>query len=132
MLVRRTGARVVASDTIPYRLSVASKLGAIACEKPSQAFDQAVRDASEGRGADAVIVATNANGLVAQALKLSRPGAKILLFAQTSDSERIELSGADICVRERMLLGSYSADVDLQSESAGLVFSGELPLEDLI
>ncbi len=31
-----------------------------------------------------------------------------------------------------MLFGSYSSDVDLQAESARLVFSGELPLEELI
>jgi L-iditol 2-dehydrogenase len=31
-----------------------------------------------------------------------------------------------------MLFGSYSADVDLQTESARLVFSRELPLEQLI
>jgi L-iditol 2-dehydrogenase len=30
------------------------------------------------------------------------------------------------------LFGSYSADIDLQAESARLVFSGDLPLEDLI
>ena len=42
------------------------------------------------------------------------------------------MSGADICVGERMIFGSYSASVDLQKESASLVFSGELPLEDLI
>jgi L-iditol 2-dehydrogenase len=65
-------------------------------------------------------------------LKISRVGAKILLFAQTSTSERIEISGADICVGERVLLGSYSADIELQGESARLVFSGELPLEQLI
>jgi L-iditol 2-dehydrogenase len=54
------------------------------------------------------------------------------LFAQTSHQERIEVSGADICVGERTLLGCYSASVDLQAESARLVFSGELPVEDLI
>ena len=84
------------------------------------------------RGVDAVIVATNAPGLVDQALRISRPGAKVLLFAQTSAKERIEISGADICVGERVLLGSYSADVELQAESARLVFSGDLPLEELI
>ena len=55
-----------------------------------------------------------------------------MLFAQTSDKERIELSGASICVGERSLLGSYSASVDLQKESADLVFSGELPVDLLI
>ena len=33
---------------------------------------------------------------------------------------------------EKQLLGSYSADVDLQDESARLVFSGELPLARMI
>jgi L-iditol 2-dehydrogenase len=55
-----------------------------------------------------------------------------VLFAQTSAKDRVDLSGADICVGERTLFGSYSADVDLQAESARLVFSGELPLEKLI
>jgi L-iditol 2-dehydrogenase len=55
-----------------------------------------------------------------------------MLFAQTSDVERIEISGASICVGERSLLGSYSASVDLQNESAGLVFSGKLPVQLLI
>jgi L-iditol 2-dehydrogenase len=54
------------------------------------------------------------------------------LFAQTSATERIEASGADICVGERTLFGCYSASVDLQKESARLVFSGELPVEELI
>ena len=43
-----------------------------------------------------------------------------------------EMSGADICVGERQILGSYSASVDLQDESARLTFGGELPLEELI
>ena len=55
-----------------------------------------------------------------------------MLFAQTSDKERIELSGASICVGERSLLGSYSASVDLQAESARLVFSGDLPVHLLV
>jgi L-iditol 2-dehydrogenase len=98
----------------------------------TNSFEAAIKNATSGRGADAVIVATNAKGLVDQALRISRPGAKILLFAQTSVTDRIEISGADICVGERMLLGSYSADVNLQAESARLVFSGDLPLEQLV
>jgi L-iditol 2-dehydrogenase len=132
MLVRRKGAKVVASDTIPFRLELSARFGAAAFDARSAEFERSVRERTSGRGADAVIVATNAKGLVEQALKISRPGARILLFAQTSATERIEISGADVCVGERVMLGSYSADVDLQSESAGLVFSGELPLESLI
>ncbi len=132
MLVNRTGARVLATDTIEFRRHVAERFGACAFDPRQSGFEEAIKTATSNRGADAVIVATNAPGLVEQALKISRPGAKILLFAQTSASERIEISGAEICVGERVLLGSYSADVDLQAESARLVFSGDLPLEQLI
>jgi L-iditol 2-dehydrogenase len=54
------------------------------------------------------------------------------LFAQTSATERIETTGADLCVGERTLFGCYSASVDLQKESAKLVFGDEIPLELLI
>ena len=132
MLTKRTGARVLATDTIEFRRALSQRFGAAAFNPLESEFEPAVKTFTEGRGADAVIVATNAPGLVEQALKISRPGAKILLFAQTSVTERIEISGSDICVGERVLVGSYSADVDLQAESARLVFSGELPLEELI
>lgn len=132
LLARRTGANVLATDTIPFRRELSTRFGANAFDPRTNDFSEHIKAQTDNRGVDAVIVATNARGLVEQALKISRPGAKILLFAQTSASERIEISGADICVGERMLLGSYSADVDLQSESARLVFSGDLPLEQLI
>jgi L-iditol 2-dehydrogenase len=132
MLVKRRAAKVLATDTIPFRRSLSEQFGATAFDPREDKFRDAVRTATEGRGADAVILATNAKGLVEQALRISRPGAKILLFAQTSAAERIDIAGSDICVGERVLLGSYSADVDLQAESARLVFSNELPLEQLI
>ena len=132
MLVRRIGARVVATDGIPFRRDISARFGAAAFDPRDPNLTVAIRDTTEGRGVDAVIVATNAKGLVDQAIQISRPGAKILLFAQTSAGERVEVSGSDICVGERVLLGSYSADIDLQAESARLVFSRDLPLEELI
>jgi L-iditol 2-dehydrogenase len=133
MLVRRTGARILATDAMVKRRALAVRFGA------EQAWDprsvDVVREAAaltDGRGADLVIVAASAPGIVHQAMASSRPGSRILLFAQTSRQEHVELSGADICVGERTLLGCYSASVDLQKESARLVFSGELPVEELI
>jgi L-iditol 2-dehydrogenase len=132
MLTKRMGATVLATDTIEFRRSFSERLGALAFDPREPRFEIALKAQTEARGADAVIVATNVPGAVEQALRISRPGAKILLFAQTSATERIEISGADVCVGERVLLGSYSADIDLQAESARLVFSDELPLEQLI
>ena len=133
MLLVRRGARVYATDSLANRRELARKFGA------SEAFDPAgdaaaevIRSATEGRGADAVFVAAGAPGLVEQAVALSRPGARILLFAQTSPREKVELEGASICAQERTVLGCYSADIDLHDESARLVFDGDLPVEDLI
>lgn len=133
MLVRRAGARVVATDTLDRRRELSRRFGAEAAFDPRKVDVAAeVKALSEGRGADLVLVAASAPGIVEQALACSRPGSRILLFAQTAAKERIELSGADICVGERTIFGCYSASVDLQKQSAALVFSGALPLEELV
>jgi L-iditol 2-dehydrogenase len=132
MLLRLRGVTVLATDGIEFRRRLSAQYGALASPPRDPKFESSVKTQTGGRGADAVILATSAKGLVEQAIRISRPGAKILLFAQTSSAERIEISGADVCVGERMLFGSYSADVDLQAESARLVFSGQLPLQQLI
>ena len=133
MLLKQTGARVLATDTISRRLRMARQCGAAEAWNPRLADVAAeIRKHTGGRGADLVIVAASAPSLVEHAIACSRPGARILLFAQTSDKERIELSGASICMGERTVFGCYSASVDLQAKAAELVFSGALPVEDLI
>lgn len=133
MLVKRSGATMVATDTMPYRRELALRFGvAQALDPRDPAVSERILEMTGGRGADAVIVAASAPGIVQQAVKCSRPGSRILLFAQTSHQERFEVSGADVCVGERTIFGSYSASVDLQEESAHLVLSGELPVEDLV
>jgi L-iditol 2-dehydrogenase len=133
MLLARTGAHIYTTDTFARRMELSRRMGARESWDPRSA-DVAARISAvtEGRGADLVILAVSATGLVEQAIACSRPGAKILLFAQTSNQERIELSGASICVGERTIFGCYSASVDLQKRSAELVFGGALPVEDLI
>jgi L-iditol 2-dehydrogenase len=133
MIVARSGAQIVATDSRPGRRALAQRFGALEAFDPKEnKLDGWVRSMTDGRGADIVIIAASAPGIVEQAVECSRPGARILLFAQTSHQERIEVSGAAICMEERTLCGAYSASVDLQKESAELVFSGALPVEELI
>jgi L-iditol 2-dehydrogenase len=133
MLLRRSGATIVTTDTIAARRELSRRCGALEAWDPRETDVQAeVRRLTGQRGADLVVVAASVPGIVEQAVRFSRPGARILLFAQTSETERVEVSGAAICVGERSLFGCYSASVDLQKESAELVFSGALPVEELI
>ena len=90
-----------------------------------------VRALTEGRGADATIVAVAGNSLVQSALDATRPGGRVMLFAQTVRSEA-KIDPASVCVDEKALLGSYSASVDLQEDSVHFVFSGEMDLSKLI
>lgn len=133
MLLKHKGIRTVATDTMETRRALSERFGAEKAWDPRTVDVEAECKAlTGGRGADVVFIAASAPGIVEQAIRSTRPGAKILLFAQTSDKERIELSGRDICMGERMVFGSYSADVDLQRESADLVFSGAVPVGELI
>lgn len=133
MLLKRLGCTVVATDAMPERLALSTRLGAFESHDPRRVdIPSRMKELTSARGADLVVVAVSAKGVVDEAVRATRPGGTILLFAQTSDTERIELSGADICKHERTLLGCYSASIDLQAESARLVFSGELPVEELV
>ena len=133
MLMKLRGVRTAVTDTIETRLALSRKFGASEAWNPFEVdVAERMKALTSGRGADLVVAATSAPGLVEEAMRASRPGAKILLFAQTSHKERLDLSGADVCVGERTIFGSYSASIDLQEESARLVFSGELPVEQLL
>jgi len=92
---------------------------------------EAVRGMTEGRGADAVILAVGGTGLIRPAMDATRPGGRVLLFAQTVRGEAT-IDPAAVCVDEKTLLGSYSASVDLQEESVRFVMNREMDLERLI
>jgi L-iditol 2-dehydrogenase len=132
ILAKRAGAQVVTSDLYPQRLKIGATYGLrqnvnSACEDPAKV----VREMTGGRGADIVILAVAANSLVRTAMDAARPGGKIMLFAQTQRSE-VSIDPASICVDEKVLLGSYSASVDLQEENVRLVFGGEVDFAGLI
>jgi L-iditol 2-dehydrogenase len=132
LLAKRSGASVVTSDLYPQRLTIAKDFGLeFTVNASSEDPNQKVRELTDGRGADAVILAVAGNSLVRPAIETTRPGGRVMLFAQTQRSE-VSLDPAAICVDEKVLLGSYSASVDLQEENVALVFGGEIDFAGLI
>ncbi|HEV2116773.1 MAG TPA: zinc-dependent dehydrogenase [Terriglobales bacterium] len=131
-LAKRAGARVITSDLFPERLKISKTFGLEKTVDASQTdLVLRVRELTEGRGADAVILAVGGNKLIRPAMDACRPGGRVLLFAQTVHGEAV-IDPAAVCVDEKTLLGSYSASVDLQEESVQFVFSREMNLEGLI
>ena len=132
VLAKRAGAKVFTSDLFPPRLTIAEGFGLNRSIDASRSDAvQTVRQWTEGRGADAVVLAVAGTVLIPAAMAAARPGGKILLFAQTVRGEAI-IDPAAICVDEKALLGSYSASVDLQAEAVSFVCRHEMDLERLI
>ena len=132
VLARRTGARVITSDLYSQRLTISESFGlGLTIDASRATVKERVRELTDGRGADAVILAVGGNGLIRPAMDATRPGGRVLLFAQTARGE-VTVDPAAICVDEKTLLGSYSASVELQDESVRFVMGREMDLERLI
>jgi len=151
-LLALLGMKVLATDLFESRLKIAKKLGAKWVIKVGESKVQSPRSKvqgpkskvnrpdvrevvfglTDGRGLDAAIVAVPSDAVVRQAQELVRGGGEVLLFAHTRRGQETPLDLARICVDEKDLIGSYSADFTLQKEVADLVFSRRLDVRGLI
>ncbi|HEY3926981.1 MAG TPA: zinc-dependent dehydrogenase [Candidatus Koribacter sp.] len=131
-LAQKAGARVITSDLFPQRLTIGESLGLTnGVDAGNTDVVSHMRGLTEGRGADASILAVPVNALIKTAMEAVRPGGRILLFAHTQRTEAV-FDPSAVCMDEKTLLGSYSASVDLQQESVDFVFNREMDLEKLI
>lgn len=122
-LARRTGATVLTSDLYPERHAIAAKFG---LDHPLDGRGDVVaaaKTATEGRGADVVLVAVGGNALIQVAMNAIRPGGRVMLFAATQHGEA-PFDPAAVCMDEKTLMGSYSASVAIQDEVTRLVLDG--------
>ncbi len=133
LLAKHEGADVFTSDPMPGRREASARFGASKSYDPAEGrlLDE-IRRHTDGRGADAVLVAVPNPSLVPEALALTRPGGRVLLFAHNDPVMQLSFPAAAVGVEEKEILGSYSASVEEQEESAALVFERRLPVRDLI
>jgi L-iditol 2-dehydrogenase len=132
-LAAQAGATVLTSDPLPFRRQMSVRFGA------TESFDPASKDAAAAvrayrgdMGADAVLLAVPDGKLVPVALNIARPGGRVLLFAQNDPLMQIQFAAAAVGIEEKEILGSYSASVDWQDESARIVFEHRLLLRELV
>ena len=123
-LARRTGARVLTSDLFAERHAIAARFGLTnPIHAGTENVVERVMAATDGRGADAVVLAVGGNALIRTAMDAVRPGGKVMLFAQTQHGEAT-IDPAAVCVDEKTLLGSYSSSFPILDEVTDLVFAG--------
>jgi L-iditol 2-dehydrogenase len=123
-LAARTGAKVLTSDRFAERHAIAACFGLTnSIHADTEDVVKRVFAETEGRGADAVILAVGGNALIRTAMDAVRPGGKVMLFAQTQHSEAT-FDPAAVCVDEKTLLGSYSSSFAILDEVTDVVFGG--------
>jgi L-iditol 2-dehydrogenase len=133
MVAKLEGAKLYTSDPITERRAKSLSLGAIESFDPSSGkLVEEVKARTDGRGADAVLVAVAHPAVVVEALAAARPGGRVLLFAANDPVTRIEFPAAAVGIDEKEILGSYSAAVDIQLDAARLVLKKKLPVMDIV
>ena len=122
-LARRSGATVFTSDLYPERHAIAARFGLTHPLDGNSDVVSALREATEGRGADVALVAVGGNALIQTAIDAIRPGGRVMLFASTQHGEA-PFDPGTVCMDEKTLMGSYSSSLAVQDEVTDLVFSG--------
>jgi L-iditol 2-dehydrogenase len=122
-LAKRTGAAVLTSDFLAERHRIAAKFGLGQPINAGEDVAAVAKAATEGRGADVVLVAVGSDALIGLAMDAVRPGGRVMLFASTQHGTAA-FDPAAVCMDEKTLMGSYSASVAIQDEGVQLVFDG--------
>lgn len=110
MLLRAFGAsQVIAVDFIDYRLKAAKRLGADLTVNPeTESLIDVVKEATDGRGADTVIVTAPSINAYLVGMQLCRKGGTLCLFAPTQPDEFMRLTPNSLFFSEIKLVSSYS------------------------
>jgi L-iditol 2-dehydrogenase len=133
MVSNLEGPKLYTSDPIFQRRQKSLTLGALESFDPTSGkLIEEIRARTDGRGADAVLVAVAHPSVVTDALAAARPGGRVLLFAANDPVTKIEFPAAAVGIDEKEILGSYSAAVDIQESAAELVLGKKLPVMQIV
>jgi L-iditol 2-dehydrogenase len=134
MLAKLGGAsQIIVSDTVEYRLKAAQRLGADVTVNPlKEKVAEKVKDDTEGRGADVVIVTAPNVKAIEESVSICRKGGTLCLFAPTKPEEQARLSPHRLFFNEIRIVPSYSTS-HLETRTAlQLISSGRIKAKELI
>lgn len=142
MSLRSGASQVIAVDLSDERLIMPERLGAtIVVNASNEDPIEAIRDLTEGRGADVVIESAGAEEAWCTAVSCARKGGRVQWFGGLKAGTCIELDTHDVHYGELTLYGVYHCtplDVHRAFEliASGVIdtqplISGELPLEQV-
>jgi polar amino acid transport system substrate-binding protein len=118
-LAKAAGCRVVAADLDPDRIALALRLGADVAVRAGEEYETAVRQATAGRGADAVLItaATDSAEPVRQAGRLARDRAVVVVVgAVPADVPRSPFYEKEVEVRFSRSYGPGRYDTSYEEQ----------------
>lgn len=126
--------RIIAIDQDPQRLEMAARFGATDMLRADESTLTAVRDASAGRGADAVFECAGAEAALQLALEITRPGGQLVILGKTQVDRKVSLRFGSMMGERRIVRSSYGGARPRRDFPwlANLYLKGELMLDELI
>jgi len=130
LLLRRAGAAVIGADPLVERTARALALGARAAGDP-EAAATAVRQVSEGRGADHVVLTGGGADVLPWAVEVARDGGVLHCFAGGA-GEVLPIALGTLYHRELTVMSHYSSSPATLSRAFWLLAAGKVEVDGLI
>jgi threonine dehydrogenase-like Zn-dependent dehydrogenase len=128
MLKASGAAKVIVSEVSEYRQKAAQECGATLVVNPRKENLEEIVMRETGFGADVVVEAIGP--MIDQAIKLVRPGGKVLQFGH-DELARPEIQVAEIVRKEVTIHGAFIGKFCLE-KTARIIESGALPLDKIV
>lgn len=134
MLAQLSGAaKTIVSDTVEYRLKAAKRFGAdLAINPQKEKLLEKVKDATEGRGADVVVVTAPNVKALEDGIQICRKGGTLCLFAPTQPEAQASVSPHRLFFSEIKIVPSYSTSHIETRLALQLISSGRFKARELI
>ncbi len=133
-LGRHFGARpIIVTDPVPVRREYAAAAGAdVTLDPRAPDFEERLLEATDGWGAEKVVVGPGTVKAIEQGLAGAAPGAVVLVFTPTPPDATVSYRPHDLYFKEITITHSYSAGPVETREALDLIRSGAIEVEDLV
>ena len=127
--------RIIAVDTVAWKLDLARKLGATDAVHAADGNPVARVVEITGGGVDYAFEAIGLPATARQAVRMTRKGGTVVLVGVVPAGTSVELPGADIVLREKSILGCNMGSNRFRTDMpryVELYLRGELKLDEMI
>jgi L-iditol 2-dehydrogenase len=132
-IYKTLGYRVLLTDMLDERLSLARELGADLAVNPQQTdVEKAVADFTAGRGADSLICAIGIKELSESGIRMMRKGGKIVMLASAGHDTLVDFNLTNLHYNQTVITGSVSYTNASYQWAIDLLSQGKIGVDRLI